>query len=76
MLPYKKIANGFEFIAAESEEYSTYHKNGNLDKRYFKIKNIYIYQITFANDKVSSERKLKTNLVKFIDKRSEIGVRP
>jgi hypothetical protein len=68
MLPYKKMANGFEFIDAEPEEYTTYHKNGNLDKRYFKIKNIYIYRLTFANDKVSSERKLKTNLVKFIDK--------
>jgi len=68
MVPYKKIKNGFEFICAEPESFSTYEKNGNLDKRYYKIKSIYLYQIAFVNSKDSSEHKLRTNLMEYIDK--------
>jgi hypothetical protein len=71
MIPYKTIPNGFEFIKGQVETYTEYEKE-ELIKRYFKIKNIYLYQLIIENNKDIS-KTLKTNLIDFFDTTKEFS---
>lgn len=73
MVPYRNINNGFEFIYAEPDSDSTiYDENGDMVKRFFKIKDIFVYQLLFT-DTGNTSHKLETNLIEYFDKTKEFS---